>query len=122
MQYKWKKDGEFFKPPLVVDGMAHYSPSAQLLSKAGYKPCIESTASRVPPAVPELRFSKLKIIRALGDEAWADKKEELVAAGVYDKFENSVYLSTSDPEFLQLYRSLTAEERHILKTECLYEE
>lgn len=77
-----------------------------------------------PPA-PEPtkpRYSKRKIILALGAEAWEEKKAELEAAGVYEIFTQSTYLCADDPTFAAVYEHLTAEEKRILNEECLYDD
>ena len=72
-----------------------------------------------PPA-PK-RYSKLKIIRALGD-GWAAKKAQLEAAGVLDEFMAAQFMAEDDPAFGAVYSHLTDEEKRILDEECLYDE
>ena len=111
----WMKDGKIFSPPLTVGGVAHHSPTPELLLEAGYVPC--TTEMRQPKRV--LKFDRYKVILALGD-AWEEKKAELVAAGLFDKFMASPYLSLGDPRFRKVWKSLTAGQKHLLLSQCQY--
>ena len=109
------QNGKFFTPPLVIGGAAHHSPTPELLRRAGYTPY-------VPPAPPTrtvYKFDRYKVILALGD-GWEIKKGELEAAGLYDAFMASPYLSTADEIFGPIYEGLSREEKRILHRECRY--
>ena len=60
------------------------------------------------------------MILALGD-GWELKSAELKAAGLYDLFMAAPYLSTGDPLFYGIYKSLSAEEKRVLHRECRYD-
>lgn len=107
------KNGNFFTPPLIVGGMAHHSPTPELLLRAGYTPY---TPERKPPK-RVLKFDRYKVILALG-EAWPQKKAELEAAGQLDLFMAAPYLSLGDPLFVKVWGALSAEERNKLIKEC----
>ena len=115
----WIKDGKLFDGRLEIDGHVSFvagEPDPELMLSLGWEEYIPPIPEPEPP-----KYSKRKVILALG-EGWADKKEELEAAGVYDLFVNSEYLCTDDPVFAAVYENLTDEEKHILNTECLYED
>jgi len=100
---------------IVLDGMRHFNPSPEQFRAAGY-------AEYVPPApdpAPK-RYSKLKIIRALGD-GWAEKKAELEAAGLLDQFMAAAWFAEDDPAFAAFRETLTDGERATLE-ECGYDE
>ena len=108
----WKKDGKTYTGGgVVVDGVRHLAPTQEQFREAGW------TWTEPPPK----RYSKLKVIRALG-EGWADKREELEAAGVLDEFMAAQFLAEDDPVFGGIYAGLTDEERRILDEECQYDE
>ncbi len=71
-----------------------------------------------PPEPAPKRYSKLKIIRALGD-GWAAKKAQLEAAGLYDLFMAAAFMAEDDPAFAAFCETLTEEERAKLE-ECEY--
>ena len=113
----WTKNGKPYDGKLILsDGTRVWGASDDMLRENGYV-WVESPTSEPGPK----RYSKLKVIRALGD-AWAEKKAELEAAGVYDLFMAAQFLSTDDPAFGPVYEHLTAEEKRILDEECLYED
>ena len=113
----WIKDGVIYQGGGVVIGKMRYlDPTPEQFIAAGWE---RYTPPPVPP-VPK-RYSKLKVIRALGD-GWAAKKAQLEAAGLYDQFVAAAFLAEDDPAFAPVYASLTDEEREILDTECLYDE
>lgn len=112
------KDGKIYAGGgIVLDGMRHFTPSPEQFRAAGYTEYVPPTPEPAPK-----RYSKRKIIDALGAEGWAVKKAELEAAGFYDKFVNSTYLCVDDPDFAEVYESLSDEEKELLNTECLYDE
>ena len=114
---QWIKDGRIFDGRLIQNGRVSFIAGelpAEQMRRLGYE-------EYVPPAPPK-RYSKLKIIDALGPEAWEDKKAELVAAGVYEKFSQATFLSMDYPEFAAIYNGLTAEEKRILDEECQYDD
>lgn len=112
----WKdQDGKLFTPPLIIDGMAHYSPNPELLFRAGYTPYIPEHKS--PKKV--FKFDRYKVILALG-EAWGTWKTRLEEQGLYDAFMAAPYLSTGDPLFQNVWSELSKEDRHRLMKECRY--
>ncbi len=113
----WKKGNEIFNGRLVIDGRTAFivgEPPAELMRSVGY----EEYTPPAPEPAPE-RYSKLKIIRALGDK-WAAKKAELEAAGVLDEFMAAQYLAEDDPAFAAVLAALSDAEKEILKG-CRYE-
>ena len=109
------QNGNFFTPPLIVDGMAHHSPGPELLLHAGYTPY---TPEYKPPK-RVLKFDRYKVILALG-EAWTTWKAKLEEQGLYDAFMAAPYLSLGDPLFVKVWAKLTPEERTKLIRECRY--
>ena len=113
----WIKDGVIYTGGgIILDGKRYWQPTDAEFTSAGWE-------RYVPPPVPEppKKYSKLKVIRALG-EGWQDKREELEAAGILDEFTNAAFLAENDPVFAPIYANLTDEERRILDEECLYDE
>lgn len=108
-------NGHFFQPPLIVDGMAHHSPTPELLLAAGYTPYTKERKL----TQQTFKFDRYKIVTFLGD-GWAAKKAELEEAGLYDKFMSAPYLSTGDPLFRKVWVKLTAEEKKLLIKNCQY--
>lgn len=111
----WAKDGKTYTGGgIVVAGMWHSTPTAEMFRAAGW------TWTEPPAPVPlPKRYSKLKVIRALG-EGWAAKKAELEAAGVLDEFMAAAFLDESDPAFAAVLATLTEAEREALAG-CEYE-
>ena len=109
------QQGNFFNPPLIVDGVAHHSPSPELLLSAGYTPYTPKNK----PANHALKFDRYKVILALG-ENWATWKAQLEAQGLYDAFMASPYLSTGDELFHKVWIKLSKEEKLQLIKECRY--
>ena len=109
------QNGNFFTPPLVIDGMAHSSPGPELLLRAGYIPYTPEHK----PVKRVLKFDRYKVILALGQE-WATWKAKLEEQGLYDAFMASPYLSTGDPLFVKVWAKLSKEERQKLIKECRY--
>jgi len=110
----WIKDGRIYTSGgIVLDNKRYWKPTPEQFIAAGWQ-------EYTPPPVPK-KYSKLKVIRALG-EAWEAKKLQLEQAGLYDEFVNAAFLAEDDPAFAPVYASLTDEEREILDTECLYDE
>lgn len=117
---QWIKDGQIFNGKLKIDGADVFfdrnaEPDPELMRSLGWE-------EYTPPPPPPKRYSKRKIIIALGLDAWADKRAELEAAGVYELFSQSTYLCVDDETFAAIYSNLTAEEKRILDEECLYDE
>lgn len=109
------QNGNFFNPPLIIDGVEHHSPSPELLIKAGYTPYtpISKPSKRV------YKFDRYKVITVLGT-GWVTKKAELEKAGLYDLFMAAPYLSTGNEIFAQIYRNLSKEEKQLLHQNCRY--
>lgn len=100
---------------IVLDGMRHFNPSPEQFRAVGYTEYIPPTPEPAPK-----RYSKLKIIRALGD-GWAAKKAQLEAAGLYDLFMAAQFMAEDDPAFAAFCATLSDEERAKLE-ECIYDE
>lgn len=73
-----------------------------------------------PPAPPPVRYSTLKIIRALGNE-WEQYRAMLADAGVLDQFFAADYLASDDPVF-QSFVAAVPEEAKSRLDECRREE
>ena len=114
---QYEKDGRPFVPPLHVGDHVVYNPTHEMLTAAGYTVREDSSGGAAKSKV--YKFDKYKIVIALGDK-WAQKKTELVTAGLYDMFMASPYLSTGDPFFKSVYDRLTPEEKSILHRQCRY--
>lgn len=88
--------------------------SAQKMRDLGY--------TDVPPVIPEAivtpkKYSKLAIIRALGD-GWAAKRAELEASGLLDQFFAADYLLETDEVFAGVLATLTEEQKTMLDAQC----
>ena len=91
------KDGKVFTgTSVIVDGYRFFNPSAEVLRRAGYE-WIEPPAPPLPEPLPK-RYSKLKIIRTLGDD-WPTYKAQIEAAGFLDQFMAAEFLAENDPVF-----------------------
>ena len=111
---QWIKDGQIFDGRITQNGEASFIAGelpAEQMRSLGYE-------EYTPPAPPK-RYSKLKIIRALG-EGWPDKRDELAAAGMLDEFMAAQYLAADDPVFGAVYATLTDEEKTMLEG-CQYD-
>ena len=115
----WVRNGEVYNGVLDENGWTTWGASDEQLQQAGYE-WVESPPLEPPEPKPK-RYSKLKVIRALG-EGWKDKRDELEAAGMLDEFMAAQYLATDDPVFGAIYSHLTNEEKRILDEECAYHE
>lgn len=112
----FEKNGVVFRNPLKLGNRIIFNPTIEQLEEAGY------TLRPIPhtePSVKVYKFSKLKIIRALGD-GWAAKKAMMEEAGVYDQFSEATYLKSDDPVFRKFLSTLSVDEKKILFRECKY--
>lgn len=110
----WVKDGVIYhRGGIILDGKRYWTPTPEQFIAAGWE---RYTPPPVPPA-PK-RYSKLKIIRALGD-GWATKKAQLESAGLLDLFMAAQFMAEDDPAFAAFCETLTDEERAKLE-ECRY--
>lgn len=74
---------------------------------------------RARQSVPQIRkYSKLKIIRALGAE-WETYRQQLEQAGMLDQFFAAEYLAEDDPVFVAFMASVPEEVKERLK-ECIW--
>ena len=114
----WKKDGELFYGSIVLDGMRIFNPTNEQLVAAGYSEETEPIEELIdiPMEPPVIKYSQLKIIRALGQEGWEIKKAELVSAGLFDEFIAADYLASDDPVFASILATLSEEEKALLTT------
>lgn len=113
----WKKGNEIFNGRLVTNGRVSFisgEPPADLMRSLGW----EEYVLPAPEPAPK-RYSKRKIILALGDK-WPAKKLEIETAGLWDLFNNSTYLCADAPEFAAIYETLSDEEKAMLE-ECEYD-
>ena len=112
----WTKDGKTYTGGgIVVGNMWHSTPTRELFIAAGW------TWQEPPAPTPApKRYSKLKIIRALG-EGWGAKKLQLEQAGLYDQFIAAAWLAEDDPAFAAFCETLTAEELAALEN-CRYDD
>ena len=75
---------------------------------------------RARQSVPHIRkYSKLKIIRALGSE-WETYRQQLEQAGMLDQFFAAEYLAEDDPVFVAFMASVPDDVKERLG-ECLWE-
>ena len=110
----WIKDEKVFSGIIILDGMKIHNPTEAQLRAAGYER-VEPPAPEPPPA----RYSKLKIIRALGD-AWAAYRAQIEAAGFLDQFMAAEYLAEDDPAFAAFLADVPDEIKSKLDN-CLWE-
>ena len=112
----WVKDGKIFSGNSVIVGERRiFNPSAETMRAAGYE-WIEPPAPEPQPK----RYSKLKIIRVLGD-AWETYKAQIEAAGVLDQFMAAEYLAADDPVFAAFLAHVPEDVKEKLE-ECLWED
>ena len=111
----WTKDGKIYNGGGIVLGDMWYSnPTREQFIAAGW------VWKEVPPSPPApKRYSKLKIVRKLG-ERWPEYKAGLEANGMWDEFDQSAFLDEDDPVFAAVYATLSDAEKEMLE-ECLYE-
>ena len=109
----WIKDGKKYTGGgIVIDGKRYWKPTDEQFIAAGYH-------WEEPTPAPK-KYSKLKVIRALGSK-WDAYKLQLEQAGLHDQFVAAAWLDESDPAFAAVYASLTPEEREALAG-CEYDE
>ncbi len=112
----WMKDGKPFSGTSVIVGDRRiFNPTDAQMRAAG---CV-----RVEPPAPEplpKRYSKLKIIRVLGD-AWETYKAQIEAAGFLDQFQNAEYLAEDDAVFAAFLENVPDEVKEKLD-DCLWED
>lgn len=112
----WSKYGKIFSGgSLVCRGRRIFNPTDAQMREAGYE-WLEPPAPEPPPK----RYSKLKIIRALG-EAWPTYRAQIEAAGVLDQFTAAEYLAEDDPAFAAFLANVPGEVKEKLN-DCLWEE
>lgn len=123
----WVKDGKAFKNPILIERtinnevkqmytqVSNLTKSNSLLPTLGYT-WIENTVTTI--YVPK-KYSKLKIVRLLGDN-WQIIKAQLDAAGLLDQFILADYLKEDDP-FFQEFISTLPEELVNQLDNCLWE-
>ena len=104
---------------VICDGLWWGRPTDEQFRKAGLT--WEDPPPVIPPPPAPKRYSKLKVIRALG-EGWAAKKAMIEQAGLWDQFVAAAFLAEDDPAFAAVLATLTPEERELLDAECLYDE
>ena len=106
----WQKGDKVYDGKgIVVGDHWHSNPTSEMFRADGWE-WVE----------PPKRYSKLKVIRALG-ERWPAKKLQLEQAGLWDQFVAAAWLDESDPAFAAVLATLTDAEKEMLK-ECLYDE
>ncbi len=111
----WIKDGVVYTDGgIVLEGKRYWKPTAEQFIAAGWQ-------EYVPPPVtpPPKRYSKLKIIRALGDK-WEAYKLAIEQAGLWDEFVAAAWLSEDDPAFAAMWETLSDTEKEALAG-CEYE-
>lgn len=97
------------------DGVPYAGPK---MSTAWYEANGYTTeAPEVVATVTPKKYSKLAIIRALGD-GWAAKRAELETAGLLDKFFAANYLAEDDEEFATVLATLTDDPKRLLGEQC----
>lgn len=105
----WIKDGVIYTGGgIVLDGKRYWFPTPEQFEAAGWE---EFTPE--PPTPPPKRYSKLKIIRALGS-GWEAKKLMIEQAGLWDQFVAAAWLDENDPAFAAVLATLSDEEREAL--------
>jgi hypothetical protein len=112
----WIKDGAAAPSSIVIGGRRIVNPSATMYKLAGY--------TWVDPAEPvedtAIKYSTLKIIRALGDH-WGYYRRLLERAGVLDQFYAANYLRSDDPIFMAFVANVP-EDTLTLLDDCLWGE
>lgn len=113
----WVKDGKPWdgKPLWGADGYWIFKPTLEQFRAAGYE-WIEPPA----PEPPLKRYSKLKIIRTLGED-WPTYRAQLETAGLLDQFLAAEYLAEDDPAFAAFLENVPEEIKSRLD-ECLWED
>ena len=112
----WMKDGKIFSGNSVVCGDRRiFNPDAETMRRAGYE-WVEPPA---PPAPPK-RYSRLKIVRKLGDQ-WPAYRSQIESAGLMEDFRYAEYLSEDDPSFAAFLENVPDEVKALLD-ECLWED
>lgn len=115
----WVKDGITFSGgSLVYNGRRVFNPKPRHFIEAGYE-WVEPPPPPEPPVIP-LRYSKLKIIRELGEQ-WPAYKAQMEEAGLYDQFMAAEYMSEDDPAFAAFIASVPDELKEKLP-DCIWED
>ena len=110
------KDGKIFAgSSLVYNGRRIFNPTDAQMRAAGY----ERTEPPAPPEPPK-RYSKLKIIRVLG-ETWPSYRAQAETAGLLDQFMAAEFLAADDPVFAAFLENIPEEVKEKLDR-CLWEE
>lgn len=110
---EWIRDGVVYKGGgIILDGKRYWNPTDEQMIAAGWE-------RYTPPPAPK-RYSKLKIIRALGDN-WPRYKAALETNGWWDQFDQAAWLDENDPVFSAVYATLNDAEKEMLEG-CLYDE
>ena len=97
---------------IIVGDRRIFNPTAELLREQGWE---EFTPP--PPPPPIKRYSKLKLIRALGD-LWPEYKQMIEMAGFADEFWAANELAEDDPAFSQFLTLVPEDVKSILDS-CL---
>ena len=106
----WKKGNDIYDGRgIAVGNHWHSNPTPEMMRANGWE-WVE----------PPKRYSKLKVIRALG-ERWPEYKAGLEANGLLDEFMAAQFLAADDPAFAAVYATLSEAEKATLDAECLYE-
>ena len=113
------KDGKAYPvlKKIILGDYVICNPTKEQIIEAGYE-WREPTPPEPPAPVPQ-RYSKYKIIKALGDQ-WPTYKAEIEAAGLYDLFLSAEYLEEGDPLFDGFIATIPEELKEKLN-ECLWD-
>ena len=113
----WIKDGKPWdgKPLWGADGYWIFNPTPEQFRAAGY--------TWVKPPAPEplpKKYSRLKIVRKLGDQ-WPAIKAQIESAGLLEEFRYADYLDEADEHFASFLKDLPQELKDQLE-DCLWED
>lgn len=113
----WIKDGKPWdgEPLWGADGYWIFHPTDAQMRESGYV-WVEPPAPEPPPK----KYSRLKIVRKLG-ESWPNMKTQIEAAGLLEEFNYADYLDETDEHFAQFLRNLPQELKEQLN-DCLWED
>ena len=113
-------NGKFIAPPVNDGNKTNVYKDPVWLEEHGFHELTQEEIKSIqPPDREPIKFSKLSIVRILGD-TWTEWEQRLVEAGVKSYWDNCTYLSMDDSDFMTFWKQLASGERKILLDYCRY--
>ena len=112
-------NGKLVTPPVNAGNKLNVYADKTWLEANGFKELTAEDFAQIKPEQVVRKYSKLKIVEALGD-AWPVWKQKIEAAGLSDYWQACQYLASDHPAFAQFFKQLSKEERQMLNKSCRY--